>query len=248
MRLFFRFVLALALCFATPSVRADLTVNNLTGFDVGATAIPGGATPTLTFVGCTFNNTNLGTYTFAAQNVSTAGANRHTIVGVIATDSATSFNVSSLTIGGDAATEVADQGGTGLGDAALYIMANAADTAEDIVVTWSESVSNTAICVWAAYDLSSATPVGTNTAFDTAAAAMTLSVNTSANGIAVGVCQSSNGASFTWTGLTERADAGTEVDYSGADVQGTAAATPRSIICDPTTTVEDSSGAAASFL
>ena len=99
------------------------------------------------------------------------------------------FGVNSITIGGDSATEVVDEGASiEQVDAALYIMANPAGTAEDIVVTMSEAITAAAICVWQVNNLNSETAVAT--AQDTYASGsgptLSLNVNTSSYGIVIG--------------------------------------------------------------
>lgn len=166
--------------------------------------------PTITFLQCVPAEVTGNPASFTSVNVGTASANRFTIIGIEATDSAGSFSVTGVTVGGDAATEAVDQGSTTgqFVNAAIYILANPAGTSETIAVTNSEPVNATTICVWSATDLLSITPTGTNSAGTTSGATMTLSVTGSANGVAVGVCGSSDSAvqTGTWTGFTKNDD------------------------------------------
>lgn len=194
-----------------------------------------GSTPTLTFLQCTADTTNQTTYTFAAQNTGTASATRSTIVTVYGEDSANVFSANTLTVGGDSATRIDGFDGAGVQQAsAVFILSNTAGTSEDIVVTWSEAVSSTVICVWQADDLNAITAVD-SVGDGTGGGAMTLDVDTTANSVTVGQCGvGSTGETFTWTGLTERDDsANAETASSAADfTENTSAATPLSVTCN----------------
>lgn len=243
MKLFLRFLLAFALCLATP-VRADLTVNNLIGFGVGGSAPPA----SVSFVGCTADTGNNTTYTFTNHATGTAG-NRWTIVGIGGRDGTTDWSWSSATIGGTNAPEVVDSyNAASVSDAAIYILANPTGTTSTITVTASEAIAAAIVCVWAAYDLTSATAYATNSAFDTAAGALTLSLNVPSGGIAVGVAAAQvDSVTHTWTGLTERSDQGSgdaEVAVSSAD--STTVGTPLAVTVDASGS-NDSNGATASF-
>ena len=208
------------------------------------------APASITFLQCAQDNGNNSTFTFASQNTGTASADRYTIIAIMGDDSATTFDVTSVTVGGDAATEVADHGASGsMNDTALYILANPAGTSETVAVTFSEAVVHASICLAQVNGLISATPLDTAASFDTAAGAITLSVNTTAGGIAVGMCSTqTNGVSTIWTGLTERADENLSEAgaYSYADLEVVSGATPLSITCDYTGGA-DTTGVAASF-
>lgn len=200
-----------------------------------------GSNPTLTFLQCATDPTDTNTYTFSAQNTGTESSNRTTIIGVAGRDSATVFDVSSVTVGGDAATERVDQGGSNNLNAAIYVISNTVGTSEDVV----ESIIGAAICLWDAKALNATTAV------DTAADSgdeLILDVNTSLNGIVVAIGGGSDaGDTIDWTGLTEQADAGGDLRYTAADASLTAAATPRSINVDGVGVGDAITGAAASF-
>lgn len=207
------------------------------GFLINSYWFGGAVLPSLVRNGCTVSSADLTTYTFTSHNVGTASATRTTVVLIFAEDSGSSFNVTGVTIGGDAATERTDRGGTQGTNAAIYTMLNTAGTAENIVVTHSEAVLSTVICVLGFYDLTSQTPVAATNAGNNAGTTMSVNVNTNANGLAAGMCADDGSVTgFAWTGLTEDQDAAiaSESVYSSADfTEDSSAATPLAITCNP---------------
>lgn len=195
--------------------------------------------PTLAFQQCATTNGTLSstsTYTFTGVNVGTASGDRKTIVGIAAEDATSVYTVSSVTVGGDAATISVDYGGAArIANAALAILDNPSGTSEDVVVVMSEAITNISVCIWSVTGtLSSNTAVATNSGGGAGSSTITLNANVSANGIAVGVCGDSNnaGSTYTWTGMTERADAAVSsaMTVSAGDyTAGASAETPRSI-------------------
>lgn len=225
------------------------------GFLINPYIYGGAAAPpaaTITFLQCSagvsLGGTN--TATFTSQNVGTASADRYNIIGVMSDDSASVFNVTGVTVGGGAATEVADEGGTGATNAALYIFLNTAGTSENVVITMSETSNDDAVvCLWQANNLLSATAVSTATGNDTASASFNMNLSsTTSDGIAVGVCSSEDSTvrAVTWTGLTERAEAdGGVLQISAADTSPTNGSS-LTITCDWAGT-SDAAGVTAAF-
>lgn len=239
MRLLFRALVALSYLLAVSTAQAGFLINSFISFPVP---------PVLTFLQCANDTTDLTTYTLSAQNVGTAGATRKTIIGIVGVDNATVFGVSTVTVGGDSATEIVDEDGTGIDDSAIYILDNPVGTSEDVVVTFSEAISAIGVCLWEADGLSSSTAVASVANDDTASAAISLNLNTSASSLTVGVCGTTNSATATWVGLTERADAGgVQIVYTAADfTEDATPATPLTVSCDYTGT-NDATGVAATF-
>lgn len=218
-------LIALALC---GPARAQLEVTQLHGFNVG-----GDAAPVITFLQCsTSNPTGSNPYTFASQNVGAEAAGRYTIVGVAAEDGSSSFGVNSMTIGGDSATEIVDEGGTRSASAALYIMSNPSGTSESIVVTMSEAITNSSVCLWSVTGLSSATATDTATGnSNTNPAAIALDVDLSAGGVGAAVCgETGTSVTFLWSGFNEQADGtATGMNRTAADYTATAAEPGKSV-------------------
>ena len=236
MKHLFRSLIALAYLASAATAQAGFVINSFWG-----------AAATISFVGCTSSSSDLTTYTFTDHATGTAGA-RKTIVGVSGGDGATNFSVSSMTVGGAAATEVADNSAStgSLAQSAIYIKDNPSGTTATIVVTFSEAIEDAAVCVWAAYDVSSETATDTASGFDTSGGAITLDLDVATNGVAVGMSSSDSADSHTWTGMTERSDANQSPThrYSGADTS--TAGTPFATTVDETDT-GDLVGTTASF-
>ncbi len=207
--------------------------SNLTGFWQTKAAPTG---PTLTWIGSNTSGSNASAYTFTAENVGVAAADRKTIVVACGDASTASWTYTSITVGGSSATEAVETANaSSLEECAVYIIDNTAGTAEDIVVTVSKTITNMQIGVWAAYGLNSSTATATNKDFDTAAALLNSNVNVNAGGIAVGGCSTNGGAeTATWVGLSDHGSAsqGSEISYSFADTTVGAAQSPLSISCD----------------
>lgn len=233
---------------ATVAAHAGVVLDPFTAFPPA-----GGATPTLTFLQCSANvMSGTAIHTAAAQNVGTASGTRSTIIGILAEDGSSAYTVDSVTVGGDAAAEVVDEGGTNNSTSAIYILSNPVGTSEDVVVTFSEAVSQgMVVCLWSVTDLSSLTAVASISAADLSAA-NPLAINlgaTSADGVAVGVCANVDGTTrtITWAGLSERAEADAGAfNISAADTSPTNGSS-LNISCTWSAGTATHSGAAAAF-
>ena len=225
----FLVLLTLMLGGPPPPAQAQLMINELNGFNSSASAAP----PVITFLQCsTSNPTGTNPYTFASQNVGTASGDRYTLVGLATEDAATAFSVSSVAVNGDAATLVVDEGGTQLASAAFFILFNPAGTSEDVIVTMSEAISNSSVCLWSITGLSSTTATDTATGNKGGVTTtMTLDVDLSAGGVGAGICGEENtGRTFTWTGFTEEVDGNaTGMARSASDYTATVAESGKSV-------------------
>lgn len=223
--------------------RAEFTVNDVAGFNVNSKAPSSGA-----FVSCTGNTTSPASYTFTAHATGTAG-NRWTAVVFGGRDGTTDWSTTSATLDGNAMAEVADTANaSSLVETSIYIIANPTGTTATIVVTPSESIATAFICVFALYDLNSATAFDIATNFDTAGAAIDLSVDNPSGCVAIGAATSqTNSITHTWTGLTEQSDQFSgDAEASFTSAGSSTAGVPLSITVDPTGT-NDVAGASASF-
>lgn len=176
-------------------------------------------------------------------------ASVNVVVAVLLEDSASNFSVSSMTIDGNAATERADEDGTGAVNAALYSTSAAITGAAslNVSVSASEAVTSAVVCVWALQNLSSSTPTSSNFDDDTNSAALVLTLSsTTSGGYAVGACIGTATAdTVAWAVLTEREDTQhAEADYSNAD--GATTGSSMSVTCDFTNS-NDNSGVAGAF-
>jgi hypothetical protein len=183
------------------------------------------APPTLTYVTNDVDATNQVTYTFPGVSIGTAAADRYVIVGIVSRHASFSRTIVSASIAGVAATVIAD-GDISRSQAAILIALVPAGTTGDIVVEFTAVAERAGIAVWAAYGLSSPTPIDSlNTASGT------LDIDTAADGIIVAVHL---GVSQTpvWSGITEvLADTVLEGlnEYTAASDSMTSAATPRAV-------------------
>jgi len=186
-----------ALTFGVQPALAGFVINSFSFAKVAAT---------ISFVSCTTSDANLTTYTFTAHATGTAGT-RKTIVGVSGEDGTPDFSVASMTVGGVSASEVVDSANASSPiQSALYIIDNPSGTTADIVVTFSETVRSSAVCVFAAYDISSETAVATASQYQAVAENIVLSLNVSADGVAVGQSATEDETrTTTWAGLVENA-------------------------------------------
>ncbi len=213
---------------------------SLAGFIINSfSVVP--ALPSYEDLGCTHISTDLTTYTFSSANVGTARSDRLSVIGVIGVDTAGTFTVNSVTIGGDSATEITE---TATNDvitiSSIYQMSNASGTAEDIVVTFSEAITSASVCVWAVYSLTSQTAVDTAATKSTSAAVLSLNTDTQADGIVIGSGMAYSPSQITsWTGLTEVSEvAQTEHKTSQAFLNPSSGSTPLTITFDADSNVD----------
>lgn len=191
--------------------------------------------PTYAFQATTFDATAQTTYTFAGQAIGAASATRYVIAAVTLVSSF-SRTISSVTIGGVAATVIPNGqvvANTYFYRTAFYIAAVPTGTTASIVVTASGACNGGGLAgVWAVYNLLSptavdsdgATVLGTNTFSPPA-------VTTSAHGLLLAAgfhATAADPATNSWTNATERSDlsssfAGIRVGHSAADAITTGA-------------------------
>jgi len=181
--------------------------------------------PNNAFIGCTADaSATSSPVTFTSHALGEAHPDRTIIVGVASRDSAADFNHTSMTIGGISATEISDSANVSSNvQSAIYIARVPSGSTGNIVVNLSEAITSVNVCVWAAYDIASLTAVAQTSVFDTDSGVIgSLSINTTANGIVVGVCSMDTNTPANWAlwtaGLDEMADAqNTEGSYTAAD-------------------------------
>jgi hypothetical protein len=211
------------------------TGGNLTGF--WQTTIGGGepVQASITFLQCANLTTNVSSYTFTAQNTGTATADRVTLVGVVVEDALGQFSISSVTVGGDTAT-ILNQQGAGVSAsvssvAGFAALSNTAGTSEDIVVTTSEAATAATACVWQVNDIDFGAGgagfyfTGGETFGN---ALMTRELKVPARGVAAGLSMvDTTAATNTWTGLVESSD-GSNGEFEHSTAEYTEDATPSS--------------------
>lgn len=162
----------------------------------------------ISFVDSDTNTTSGTSLTYSAVSLGAEAADRYIIVSAAQRNAGVSRPISSATIGGVAATIIAQDeslnagiAGNGLG---LIIALVPTGATGDIVINYSGgSVLRGSIGVWSATGITS---TATDTATDVASP-FTQDLDISANGIGVGSCVTGvTSATFTWSGLTEDYD------------------------------------------
>jgi len=168
-------------------------------------------------------------YTFSGVAIGTAATNRRIIVGVGNRFTSGNPTISSLTVAGIPATQVAHvSAGASTVKATLFIADVPTGTTADIVVNQSGGTVNCGLGVWAAYDLlsSTATDFGTSVANPA-----TDGIAVSAGGIIVGYAVTGGSdapRTHTWTGISEEFDETIEgfIAHTGASGEFASASTP----------------------
>lgn len=169
----------------------------------------------LSFHGNATDTSNSSSYTFSAQTIGTASADRRVIVGVHMEGAR---SITSATIGGVSATIVIQGGGSG--KSGILIAAVPTGTTADVVITLPGSNSSCAIGVWSVTGMTSDTAVDTGDVFDDPAAD---TLSTANGGICIAVATRATIGNVNWTGATEVYDDtdGSSLLFSGASAQTT---------------------------
>lgn len=169
----------------------------------------------LSFLQTTGSGTDLTTYTFSAQNVGTAAADRFIICTFTGRSvDGTARTITSVTIGGVTATIncQVDNSGSVSGVACAAVPTG---TTGDVVLVWSNTMSWADIALYRCTGLSSATALDSGTSV---ADPGTDTLVIKSGGVTVGIATDDDGThTCTWTGLTENFDGATG---GGGDVSG----------------------------
>lgn len=171
---------------------------------------------TITFLQSAGDGTDLSTYTFSTQNLGSASSDRKIICTVNGRSSdGGARTITSVTIGGVAATEVRDDTSNG-NVCGIFIASVPTGATGDVEVVFSNTMGDCNIHLY------HTTGVGSNTANDSGTSTanpLTYDLDIEAGGIAVAIASSDDGAATaTWAGLTEDFDDATALgnDNSGS--------------------------------
>jgi hypothetical protein len=222
-------------------------------------AFGGAAASTSGFITLAESTSNTPPWTFTSVDIGAAAANRVVVVGTVVYDAGQN-QVTSVTIGGNAATKAIDTStaaaiGTGR-VAGIYYLVVAAGTTATIVVSASNTPAiSAAIAVWALYPASSTPTDAVADQGSTVANVVAASVALTTGGTMCCVHQHDNGVGTTWAWsgvdpLTEEVDsalgdAGTF--WSAATIHATSTTTANSVTVHPTTGSPNQSVACASW-
>lgn len=206
----------------------------------------GSALPSVTFTDNAHNpNSSATTHTYSSQSIGTAHAKRTVFVIACSGDAST---ISSCTIAGNAATQIASGAG---GIIKIYGLLVTSGTTATIVTTTSASCNTDCIAVFAAYNLRSLTAVDTTTPAQAVAASRTLTLTTSNKGIAIGFCHKNTtdetNTSATWSGMTEHNDTPMWRNRYSCASAGPTAAESRAVTCTWSNTTNLLTAISASF-
>lgn len=160
-------------------------------------------TPSVSYRSTYSSTANQTTYTFSASDIGPADNSRLVVVQVHGQPNSGTRTVSTLTIAGAAATGY--QNTARLYHNSLWTLPISFGTTATIVVTFSGSVNNCLIAVYALYDLQSFIPIDTQAA-TTAATTASLTISTINKGVVVAGITGAAAVTTTWTGVTERYD------------------------------------------
>lgn len=203
---------------------------------------------TITLTDSPVSTSDLTAYTFTAAAIGTAAVGRRVIV-CVSGYSGSNPAVSSVTVGGNAATAVVSQISVGQ-RSAIYIIQVDTGTTADIVVTFSVGCSFCGAAVFAAYNLlsSTATDTGSSTANP---ATGTMNISAGGVGVAYAAAYAAASRTFTWAGLTERVDEDVEAalfdTHSAASAAFASAQTGLTVTATPSAAVSAISLVRASF-
>lgn len=165
----------------------------------------------IAFVGTSTDTTNASSYTFTNHAIGTASSDRCVLVAMHSGISAQSaFSITSITIGGNAATIVAQQYKDTVGFTRLAAVASllvTSGTTATIVITPSTTANRMRIEVYTLIGTTNCTSLADGDS--SSATDPSVALDVPANGSALGAC--TDGVSdYTWTGLTEDADSDDE--------------------------------------
>lgn len=169
------------------------------------------------FLQAAADTANATIYTFSSQNLGTADAARYIIIAIQARGTTAGLTVSSVTIGGVAATISVQRTNStsNYNVAALVIAAVPTGTTGDVVVTLSVEALRSAIKMYRAVGINSATASDTDSSVATHP---TCALDVPAGGFAIGcACVAQGGgaaATTTWTGIAEDSDVVVETNFT----------------------------------
>lgn len=185
------------------------------------------------------NSTDSGaaTYTYTAQGIGTAASDRVVVVGIWGRDAGTTADISSVTIGGSAATQIvkARVNPVNTNIAAIYALLVTTGTTADIVLNFNETMVRAGIIVWKMTGHGGVATADFTATDVTSSDPLSTTIDVPANGAAVAIAVNGSGSSntTTWTGLTEAIDSviGTNT-MTGANADFVAAQTGLSVQAD----------------
>lgn len=161
---------------------------------------------------------------WAGQNIGAASADRYVVV-MVYSNAAARRNVTSVTIGGVAATLLytnnADYGGSARTTTHFYGLLVTTGTTATIQVNWDAAPDQTGISVYSVTGSASPTLAGSVASNNTATPSVSLTIP--AGGVGIGAVGNGNGGTVTWTNLSEDLDVNAGSFYTFSTASSSAA-------------------------
>lgn len=186
---------------------------------------------TITFTDDSTQNSVSTTHTYASQSFGSAFSGRIIVVVAAMQSNSTAITSATMTIGGIAATQAIFLNHSNLKAVAIFAASVPTGTTGTVAVTTNQNMFGSAIAV---YNLANVTSVtATDTGSNQADPAI-VPLDVSAGGVAVGVVMDVSAGTYTWTNLSENADAtfGSGVNWSAASAAFASTQTNLSIETD----------------
>jgi hypothetical protein len=188
------------------SIRCEVRAKNAIGFSLVATSnaiVPTSEVARRNFIGANESGADLATYTFAAEPIGTARADRQVLVFVHARRASATDITATATIGGVAATMVQQIANPATG-ASSYLgmfLANVpTGTTADIEIEFNSGVIRCGIEVYTMTALTSTTPIDTHSSI----APLSGTINVNNDSVVFAAANRGTNSSLSdWTGLTE---------------------------------------------
>ena len=172
-----------------------------------------------TFMDAIGDGNDLTTYTFSGVNIGAANASRFVVAAPIYRATGSGTTISSVTIGGGAATQ-AIQAQYGASGAGIYARAAPTGTTADIVVTLSAGAVRCAIGVWVDLDMANAVADDTATAQNSTELALSaVTVNSGRRAYIAAYLGANSSTTFSGNAITQRG--GNNYVFPDASVYGT---------------------------
>lgn len=212
---------------------------------ITVTDVADAAVVDITFTDSSVDPTDLTTYTFSAQAFGAEAADRKIIVGI--SNRGLNFGITSVTIGGVAATSVVQSpAGAATDKASIFIADVPTGATGDVVIVFGGGMTRVGIGVWRMVGASTSTPTDTGTsATDPATTTLTIAANGGGVGCGLSVGVTSTA---TWAGLAEDYDEVVEstITHTGAHLNSVAGG-DIAVSCDWTGTPSPGVAAFASW-
>jgi len=234
------------------SINASIGVHRLSIHSINGVqfvTVPQGVSFDLSYLTSATSSADQTTYTFSSQSFGTADTDRYIVVGVGFVSRNEPQTISSVTIGGVAATALTARSeqdeGTWSSVAQFWIAAVPSGTTGDVVVALNAQASACGVGLWRLIT-DDITPH--DTATDTADT-ISVNVNVQDGGGVCAIAMCRNGSTTTWTGVTEDfdTDAQTGEYFTGGSHTATSNETPRTVSGNNDGATASMAGCAVSF-